>query len=138
MTVRTVTSEEAVRTGTATPLDRPAALAVAHSQQATVIDIAPETELAEPLVIQLTGEDAERVVWGHLVLRVGPYAKATVVFEHTGAARYASSLSVHVGESAQLDLVSLSCGTTPRFTRGRSAPGSPATPNCALPGQPGR
>src|SRR5690606_37828960 len=56
---------------------------------------------------QLTGEDAERVVWGNLVLRVGPYAKATVVFEHTGAARYASSLSVHVGESAQLDLVSL-------------------------------
>ena len=107
VTVRTVASEEAVRTGTATPLDRPAALAVAHSQQATVIDIAPETELAEPLVIQLTGEDAERVVWGHLVLRVGPYAKATVVFEHTGAARYASSLSVHVGESAQLDLVSL-------------------------------
>jgi Fe-S cluster assembly protein SufD len=55
----------------------------------------------------LTGEDPERVVWGHLLLRVGPYAKAAVVFEHAGAARYASSLSVHVGEGAQLDLVSL-------------------------------
>lgn len=105
--VRTVSTEEAVREGTATPLDRPAALAVAHAEQAVVIEVAPEAELAEPLMIQLTGEEAEQLVWGHLVLRVGPYAKATVVFEHTGTARYASSLSVHVGEGAQLDLVSL-------------------------------
>lgn len=107
VTVRTLSTEEAVRAGTALPLDRPAALDVAHGGGAVVIDIAAETELAEPVVFQLTGEEPERVVWGHLLLRVGPYAKAAVVFEHSGAARYASSLSVHVGEGAQLDLVSL-------------------------------
>ncbi|HEY8471613.1 MAG TPA: SufD family Fe-S cluster assembly protein [Natronosporangium sp.] len=107
VTVRTLSTEEAIRAGTATPLDRPAALAVAHGGGAVLIDIAAETVLAEPLTIQLTGEDPERIVWGHLLLRVGPYAKAAVVFEHTGAARYASSLSVQVGEGAQLDLVSL-------------------------------
>ena len=55
----------------------------------------------------LTGEAADQVVWGHVVLRVGHHAKATVVFEHTGSARYAHVTSVFVADSAQLDLVSL-------------------------------
>lgn len=107
VTVSAIGTEEARRLGTPTPVDRLAALAVAHGGGAVLIDVAPETELAEPLVFQLTGEDPERLVWGHIVLRVGPYARATVLFEHTGGARYASSVSVLVGEGAQLDLVSL-------------------------------
>ena len=89
------------------PRDRLAALAVAHGQGAVLIDVAAETELAEPVVFRLTGELADQVVWGHVVLRVGRHATATVVFEHTGTARYASSVSVLVGDGARLDLVSL-------------------------------
>lgn len=106
VTVSTVEAGESVE-GTALPLDRLAALAVAHSQHAVVIDIAPETELAEPLVFHLSGEAAQHLAWGQVRLRVGRHARATVVFEHTGSARYASSVSVQVGEGAQLDLVSL-------------------------------
>jgi len=106
VTVSTIGREEALAE-TALPLDRPAALAVAHAGSAVLIDIAPETELAEPLVFQLTGESATQQVWGHVLLRVGRHARATVVFEHTGSARYASSVSVTLGEGAQLDLVLL-------------------------------
>jgi Fe-S cluster assembly protein SufD len=89
------------------PRDRLAALAVARGQDAVLIDVAAEAELAEPVVFRLTGELADQVVWGHVVLRVGRDAAATVVFEHTGTARYASSVSVLVGDGARLDLVSL-------------------------------
>lgn len=106
VTVSTVSHEEALA-DTALPLDRPAAMAVAYGGGAVVIDIAPETELAEPLVFQLTGESATEQVWGHVLLRVGRHARATVVFEHVGSARYAASTSVILAEGAQLDLVSL-------------------------------
>jgi Fe-S cluster assembly protein SufD len=107
VTVTALSTEEARRLGIATPLDRLAALAVANSGSALLIDIAPETEPAEPLVFHLAGEAAEQVVWGHVVLRVGHHARATVVFQHTGSARYANATSVIVGDGAQLDLVSL-------------------------------
>lgn len=107
VTVSAISTEEARQLGGAKPMDRLAALAVAYSQGALLIDVAPEVELAEPLVFQLTGEAADQVVWGHVVLRLGRYAKATVVFEHTGSARYANSTSVIVGDGASLDLVSL-------------------------------
>jgi Fe-S cluster assembly protein SufD len=46
-------------------------------------------------------------VWGHLVVRVGRHASATVVVEHTGSARYSASTSVLVGDGARLDLVTV-------------------------------
>jgi Fe-S cluster assembly protein SufD len=47
------------------------------------------------------------VVWGHIVVRIGMHAKATVVFDHSGSATYSASTSVLVGDNASLDLVSL-------------------------------
>jgi Fe-S cluster assembly protein SufD len=107
VTVTALDTEQAKRQGTATPLDRLAALAVRNGGGALLIEVAPELELTEPLVFQLTGEAADQVVWGHVVLRIGHHAKATVVFQHTGSARYANSTSVIVGDGGQLDLVSL-------------------------------
>lgn len=107
VTVSVISTEDAKRLGAPEPMDRLAALAVEYGQGALLIDVAAETELAEPLVFQLTGEAADQVVWGYVVLRVGHHAKATVVFEHTGSARYAHATSVFVADSAQLDLVSL-------------------------------
>ena len=106
VTVSALDAERA-REMTAVPLDRLAALAVANGNGALLIDIAPETQLTEPLTFRLHGEGADQVVWGHVVVRVGAYARGTVVFEHAGSATYASSVSVQVGEGAQLDVVSL-------------------------------
>ncbi|HLT12192.1 MAG TPA: SufD family Fe-S cluster assembly protein, partial [Micromonosporaceae bacterium] len=107
VTVSELGTQEAIRLGVGKPLDRLAALAVANSGGAVFIDIEAERELREPLVFQLTGENPEQVVWGHIVLRLGAHARGTVVFEHTGAARYASSVSLLVGDGAELDLVSV-------------------------------
>ncbi len=107
VTVSEITAEQAVALGETLPADRPSALAVANGGAAVLIEVAAEAELTRPLVVRLTGMSADDLVWGHIVVRVGMHAKATVVFEHTGSAVYAASTSVLVGDNAQLDLVCL-------------------------------
>jgi Fe-S cluster assembly protein SufD len=107
VTITEITAQRAADLGETLPADRPSALAVSNAGDAVLIDVAAETELPRPLVIRLSGTSADDIVWGHIVVRLGMHAKATVVFEHSGSAVYSASTSVLVGDNAHLDLVSL-------------------------------
>ncbi|MDX6298028.1 MAG: Fe-S cluster assembly protein SufD [Nocardioidaceae bacterium] len=107
VTVKEISREEAAGLGEVLPADRPAALAVARNPTAVLVDVPAELDLEEPLIVRLAGESVEDLVWGHIIVRIGAHAKATVVFEHVGSARYAASTSVLVGDNAQLELVSV-------------------------------
>ena len=89
------------------PVDRPSALAVERSGGAVVYDIAAGAELTEPLVIELNGDDATATVYGQIIFRIGANASATVVLRHTGSVRYASSVSLLVGDGVKLNFVGL-------------------------------
>jgi Fe-S cluster assembly protein SufD len=102
----TVGAEDPLLRTVPKPVDRIAALALRNSDGAVVVRIPAGAELAEPVLLRLSGTGDEQV-WGHLVLDVGANAKATVVLEHTGSARYAAGVSVLVGDGAQLDLVGM-------------------------------
>ncbi|NLJ54596.1 MAG: Fe-S cluster assembly protein SufD [Intrasporangiaceae bacterium] len=88
------------------PADRPAAVAAAHSGGVGVIDIPANAEVAEPVRITLTGEQHD-VVHGHLLIRAGHHAKATVVLAHQGTSSYSEVLTVVAGDGAELTVVSL-------------------------------
>jgi Fe-S cluster assembly protein SufD len=105
--VKEISTEEAAGLGVLAPIDRPSALAVANAPHAVLVDVPAGLELDAPLVVALTGPGDGEPVWGHLVVRIGASAKATVVFEHVGSARYAAATSVLVEDNAQLDLVSV-------------------------------
>jgi Fe-S cluster assembly protein SufD len=105
--VREISTEEAAAIGESEPADRPSALSVKNGGGAILVDVPAETELSEPLLVRLSGASADDLVWGHIVVRLAHHAKATVVFEHSGSARYSATTSVLVGDNAQLDLVSL-------------------------------
>jgi Fe-S cluster assembly protein SufD len=107
VTVTEITTERAAELGEMPPADRPAALAVANAGGAVLIDVPADAELTGPVHVRLSGTSADSVVWGHIVVRIGRHAKATVVFEHAGSARYAATTSVLVGDGATLELVSL-------------------------------
>jgi Fe-S cluster assembly protein SufD len=107
VTVSEISVDEAAALGETKPADRPSALAVAHGGGAVLVDVPAEVELTEPLVLRLTGTSADETVWGHILVRLGAHSKATVVFEHTGSARYSASTSVIIGDNAKLDLISL-------------------------------
>ncbi|MBL7494842.1 Fe-S cluster assembly protein SufD [Frankia sp. CNm7] len=88
-----------------TPVDRVAAFATVRAGGAVAVTVPGETELTEPIVAALRGEGG--VCYSHLVVEVGPFARATVVLDHTGTAKYAGNVEVHVGHGASVTFVSL-------------------------------
>jgi Fe-S cluster assembly protein SufD len=107
VTTKEISTEEARELGELAPNDRPSALAVANAGGAVLVDVPADTEVDEPVVLRLHGESVDDLVWGHLVLRVGAFAKATIVLVHTGSARYAATTSVLVGDGAQVNVLTL-------------------------------
>ncbi|GAB2758178.1 Fe-S cluster assembly protein SufD [Nocardioides salsibiostraticola] len=107
VTLTQISTTEAREMGELAPNDRPSALAVANAGGATLLDVPAELEVTEPIVINLTGESVDDLVWGHLVLRIGKFSKATIVLVHSGSARYAATTSVLVGDGAQVNVVSV-------------------------------
>ena len=91
--------------GVPAPVDHVAELARRHSVGAVVVRVPKAAELTEPVVIRLTGTDAQSVVWGHIVIEIGEHAQARVVLDHSGSAQYAANVSVLVGDGATLEFV---------------------------------
>ncbi|MGY1652218.1 Fe-S cluster assembly protein SufD [Geodermatophilus sp. SYSU D01119] len=102
-----VDADDPLLKGLPEPVDRLAALARARSGGAAVVRVAAEAQLDRPLTLGLAGTGSDDVVWGHLVVEVGAFAKATVVLDHSGLARYAGGVSVLVGDGAQVTVVSV-------------------------------
>jgi Fe-S cluster assembly protein SufD len=88
-----------------TPGDRIAAQAFSSFDQATIVTVAKETKLAEPLVITVTGPGEDKVAYGHLQIRAERFAEATVVVDHRGSGVYADNVEFIAGDGAKLDVV---------------------------------
>ena len=121
VTLKDISTEEAAALGELAPTDRPAALAVANAGGAVLLDVPAELETDAPVVIRLSGESVEDLVWGHLVVRVGNHARVTVVVEHTGSARYSAITSVLVGDGASVNVLTLQDWADDAVHMGRDA-----------------
>ncbi len=87
------------------PTDRVSAQAFSSFAQATVVSVPSETAPERPVVVSRRGEGG--TAYGHLVVEIGAFSKATVVLDHAGSATYADNVEFVVGESATLTAVSL-------------------------------
>ena len=105
--VRQISTADTVALGVPAPVDRPSALAVANGGGAVLVEVPAGAVLDEPVLVELGGSGLDEVVYGQVVFAIGANAAATVVLRHTGSARYASSVSVLVGEGANLNFVGL-------------------------------
>ncbi|CAN7432341.1 Fe-S cluster assembly protein SufD [Knoellia sp. LjRoot47] len=106
VTLSTMSLEEWQASGAPAPADRAAVVASAHSGGVGLVDIPAEAELAEPVRIRLTGTERQ-VVHGHLMVRVGRFARATVILEHAGLSDYTEMLTVLAGDGAEVTLVTV-------------------------------
>ncbi|MCW2615630.1 MAG: sufD [Frankiales bacterium] len=88
------------------PADLLSARAASAPGSTTALRIDKAAELTEAVVVNLTAT-GDAVLFGHLVIEVGEQARATVVLDHTGDARYVGKTSVLLGDGASLDLVSV-------------------------------
>ena len=102
-----VEADDPLLKGLPEPADRLAALTRQRSGGAAVVRVAAEAQLDRPVNLQLAGTGSDDVVWGQLVVEVGNFAKATVVLDHSGLAKYSGGVSVLVGDGAQVTLVSV-------------------------------
>ncbi|MBD8019985.1 Fe-S cluster assembly protein SufD [Brevibacterium gallinarum] len=98
---------EAARTmGVLEPEDRPAAIAANQAPGVLHYDVPAGTELDEPVIIHADGVDGQ-TVHGHVVVTVGANAKATIVIEHEGQARYSELVSLLIGEGAEVTFATI-------------------------------
>lgn len=88
------------------PSDRISARAWGGFETATVVTVAKETEVAEPVTITTTGREAGDA-YGHILVRVERHASATVVLDYAGSIVYADNVEFVLEDGAKLTVVSL-------------------------------
>ena len=87
------------------PSDRVAAQAFSSFSQATVVTVARDTEVAEPIEIVINGPGEGAVAYGHLQIRVEELSRAIVVVDLRGSGVYADNVEIIVGDSAGLGVI---------------------------------
>lgn len=87
------------------PADRVAAQAFSSFESATVVTVARDTEVAEPIEISVTGPGKDEVAYGHLQIRVEELARAIVVVDLRGSGTYADNVEIIVGDSAGIGVI---------------------------------
>lgn len=107
VTVETVGRDDPRLGEGGTPADRVAAQAYSGFEQATVISVGKETEVAEPVVVRITGPGEGKTAYGHLQVRLAAFAVATVVIDQRGRGTYAENLEFVLGDSAKLTVVAV-------------------------------
>ncbi|MET9435334.1 Fe-S cluster assembly protein SufD [Streptomyces sp. NPDC006551] len=105
VTVETVGRDDARLGRAGTPVDRIAAQAYSSFEKASVVTVAKESVLTEPIRIAVHGQGG--VAFGHQVIELGAFAEAVVVIDHTGDAVLAANVDYLLGDGAKLTVVSV-------------------------------
>jgi Fe-S cluster assembly protein SufD len=87
------------------PADRVAAQAFSSFNSATIVTVARDTEVAEPIEVSITGPGEGAVAYGHLQIRVGELSRAIVVVDLRGSGTYADNVEIIVGDSAGVGVI---------------------------------
>ncbi|WP_062997572.1 Fe-S cluster assembly protein SufD [Nocardia mikamii] len=107
VTVETVGRDDARLGEGGVPTDRVAAQAYSGFEEATVVSVGAETEVARPVVVRVTGPGEGSTAFGHLQIRLGNFAVATVVIDQRGSGTYAENVEFVLGDSAKLTVVAV-------------------------------
>ncbi|MFE5910251.1 Fe-S cluster assembly protein SufD [Streptomyces wedmorensis] len=105
VTVETVGRDDQRLGKAGTPVDRVAAQAYTSFEKASVVTVAKEAVLTEPIRISVHGVGG--VAFGHQVIELGAFAEAVVVIDHTGDAVLAANVDYVLGDGAKLTVVSV-------------------------------
>ncbi|WLP90959.1 Fe-S cluster assembly protein SufD [Gordonia sp. NB41Y] len=107
VTVETVERTDARLGQAGVPFDRVAAQAYSSFDEATIVTVAKETELSEPVTVTITGAGVDEVSYGHLQIRLEPFARAVVVIDQKGSGTYAENIEFVVADQASLTVVNV-------------------------------
>ena len=87
------------------PTDRVAAQAFSSFNSATLVTVARDTQVTDPVEVVITGPGVGAVAYGHLQIRVEELAEAVVVIDQRGSGTYADNVEFVVDDAARLTVV---------------------------------
>lgn len=90
------------------PADRISALALAEVPQTHRLRVPADTDVTEPIVVTVHGPQGSG--YAHLVVDIGPFARATVVVDHRGGGVLAANTELRIADGATLTFVSVQDG----------------------------
>jgi Fe-S cluster assembly protein SufD len=105
VTVETVGRDDERLGQAGVPSDRVAAQAYSSFETAKIVTVARDTEVTEPIEIDITGPGEGEVAYGHLQIRVEELSRAIVVVDLRGSGTYADNVEIIVGDSAGLGVI---------------------------------
>ncbi|MFE5733345.1 Fe-S cluster assembly protein SufD [Streptomyces sp. NPDC056528] len=105
VTVETVGRDDERLGRAGKPVDRVAAQAYSSFEKASVVTVAKDAVLTEPIRIAVHGHGG--TAFGHQVIELGAFAEAVVVIDHTGDAVLAANVDYVLGDGAKLTVVSV-------------------------------
>ena len=85
-------------------VDLPSAIARQNVRTALVVTISPEIDATEPVVLRLSADAAGS--YAHIVIDAQRHSRATVVLEHDPQHDVSGAIVAHVGEGADLTVLS--------------------------------
>ncbi|MDO5669560.1 MAG: Fe-S cluster assembly protein SufD [Corynebacterium sp.] len=105
VTVETVAKDDARLGRAAAPVDRVAAQAWTSMEEASLITVAKDTHVTEPIAVTITGRGEGVTSFGAVVVDVAAGADATVFIRYTGTGTHADNLEFIVGDNARLTVI---------------------------------
>ena len=106
-TIRPIDANDPLWGVAARPADRAAAVAWQQASTGRALEIPANAELAEPVVLHVSGNGADRQGYSHLIIDAGAFSKAVVVLDHVGSCALSAIVEVRVGDGASLDVITV-------------------------------
>ncbi|WP_026917879.1 Fe-S cluster assembly protein SufD [Gordonia shandongensis] len=89
------------------PFDRVSAQAYSSFDEATIVTIEKEAQVADPVTITMTGPGADEVAYTHLQIRAMPFSKAVVVLDQRGGGVIGENVEIIAGDSAHITVLNV-------------------------------
>ncbi|MCM0675414.1 Fe-S cluster assembly protein SufD [Micromonospora phytophila] len=105
--IGTLANDDPRRGSVLTPVDRISARAYGESQLGTLVEVAREAVVAEPVMITVHGGPTDVVAFAHTFVDIGSLSESVIVLQHVGTGTLADNVEVSVGDGAKLTLVTV-------------------------------
>ena len=105
--IGTLAKDDPRRGSVLTPVDRISARAYGGSDVGTVVEVAREAVVAEPVIVTVHGGPSDVVAFAHTFIDIGALSESVVVLHHVGTGTLADNVEVSVADGAKLTLVTV-------------------------------
>jgi Fe-S cluster assembly protein SufD len=89
------------------PTDRVSARTWDAAENVLQVDIPAEAEIADPIVLTITGQGGDEAIARQILVRAGAHSQATVVIWFQGSATWADNVEIVAGDGARVTYVSI-------------------------------